>query len=128
MRTLEQEYAESVYKKVVAFGEKHPKEDAGRNQYGSMAHKLPILIRTAGLAEALAFVESRGKDAHKSLLDDLAVVISENSRDDLLRRSREPGLQNYMYLTRRTMLALKWFKRFAQSILEVDATAEGEVS
>lgn len=126
MRTLEQEYAESVYRKVTAFGENHPKDDTGRNQYGSMAHKLPILIRTAGLAEALAFVESRGKEAHKSLLDDLAAVISENSREELLRKSRNEGLQSYMYLTRRTMLALKWFKRFAQSVLEVDATAEGD--
>lgn len=127
MRTLEQEFAEKVYEKVEKFGENHPKETkkTERDQYGSMAHKLPVLIRTAGLAEALAFVESRGKDAHKKLLDDLAVVISENSKDDLLKKSRKDGLQEYMYLTRRTMLALKWFKRFAQSVLEVDATAEG---
>jgi CRISPR-associated protein Cmr5 len=125
MRTLEQEFADKVYEKVAAFGERYTKEKVERSQYGSMAHKLPILIRTAGLAEALAFVESRGKDAHKSLLDDLAVVISENSRVNLLKNSREYGLQDYVYLTRRTMLALKWFKRFAQSVLEVDATAEG---
>jgi CRISPR-associated protein Cmr5 len=130
MRTLEQEFAEKVYEKVDEFGRDHPKntKQTERDQYGSMAHKLPVLIRTAGLAEALAFVESRGKDAHKKLLDDLAFVISEDSREELLKKSRKDGLQEYMYLTRRTILALKWFKRFAQSVLEVDATAEGGTS
>lgn len=127
MRTLEQEYAGKVYEKVAAFSTRYPKDKnkSERDQYGSMAHKLPILIRTAGLAEALAFVESRGSEAHKSLLEDLALVIAETSRDDLLKKSRDANMQSYVYLTRRSMLALKWFKRFAQSVLEVDATAEG---
>jgi CRISPR-associated protein Cmr5 len=121
MKTLEQELAEKVYHKVVAH-EGQP--DA--KKYGSMAHKLPILIRTAGLAEALAFVESRGKDPLDALLDDLARVVSNQSRKDFVAQSRSADLQDYIYLTRRTMLALKWFKRFAQSMLGVDATEEGD--
>ncbi len=121
MQTIEQELAEKVYHKVVAH---KGKTDA--KQYGSMAHKLPILVRTAGLAEALAFVESRGKDPLDALLDDLARVVSNQSRKDFVAQSRNADLQNYIYLTRRAMLALKWFKRFAQSVLGVDATEEGD--
>ena len=126
MKTLEQEFAEKVYDRAVAFGKDHPKGDPERDQYGSIAHKLPILVRTAGLAEALAFVESRGKDAHKALLEDLAGVVSDKSMKDFVGQSREVEMQEYIYLTRRTMLALKWFKRFAQSVLDVYAAQEGE--
>lgn len=126
MKTLEQEFAEQVYNKAVAYGNAHPKDSPERDKYGSMAHKLPILVRTAGLAEALAFVESRSKDPHKALLEDLAQVVSDQGREVFVGQSRKADLQEYVYLTRRTMLALKWFKRFAQSVLEVEATEEGE--
>jgi len=128
MKTLEQEFAEQVYNKTVAFGDAHPQGNKERDQYGGMAHKLPILVRTAGLAEALAFVQSRGKDGHKSLLEDLAQVVTSSGTDNFMQQSRGAGLQEYMYLTRRTMLALKWFKRFAQSALDVLPTAEGDIT
>jgi CRISPR-associated protein Cmr5 len=119
MKTLEQEMAGLVYAKVKAF---EGKTDA--KQYGAMAHKLPILVRTAGLAEALAFVESRGKDPAKALLNDLAQVVSAVEKEKFLEQSRAAPMQEYVYLTRRTMLALKWFKRFSQSVLKVDPTEE----
>lgn len=120
MKTIEQEFAEKVYNKVKA-------REGGTDskQYGGMAHKLPILVRTAGLAEALAFVESRGKEPHKALLEDLAQVVLGQGRNAFVEESRTADIQNYVYLTRRSMLALKWFKRFAQSVLGVDATEEG---
>lgn len=122
LRTLEQELAEKVYYKVAEIEKKKDEASA----YGSMAHKLPILIRTAGLAQALAFVESRGKEPQHNLLNDLADVVSGQTRSQFVEDSRKADLQNYVYLTRRTMLALKWFKRFAQSVLGVDPTEEGE--
>ena len=128
MKTLEQEFAEKVYNRTVAFGNAHPAGQKEREQYGGMAHKLPILVRTAGLAEALAFVESRGKDGHKALLEDLAQVVSNGGTNVLLEQSRDANVQDYVYLTRRIMLALKWFKRFAQSALDVLPTAEGDAT
>ncbi len=128
MKTLEQEFAEKAYNKTVAFGNQYPnKEQTERAQYGGMAHKLPILIRTAGLAEAVAFVESRGKAGHTALLEDLAQVVANKNMKDFAADSRTFEMQDYVYLTRRAMLALKWFKRFAQSVLEVEPTQdEGE--
>jgi CRISPR-associated protein Cmr5 len=89
-----------------------------------MALKLPVLVRQAGLVQALAFVESRGKNSQKRLLDDLAVTVGENDKNQLLDRSREADLEEYMALTEKTLLALKWYKRFAQSILKVKPTDE----
>jgi CRISPR-associated protein Cmr5 len=95
------------------------------DSYGSMAHKLPVLIRSAGLAQALAFVQSRGKPPHKELLDHLAKVVLSESADggQLAKKSRDTEqLSEYMYLTHASVAALVWYKRFAQSVLNVDAS------
>lgn len=127
MNTLEQQFAAQIYAQVKKYEDNYPKEDSKeRKKYGSMSHKLPILVRTAGLAQALAFVDSRGKDPHHDLLGHLAQVVVNSNTSELLRQSRESDLQAYMYLTRKTMLALTWYKRFAQSILKVEATDDVE--
>ncbi|MEW6405862.1 MAG: type III-B CRISPR module-associated protein Cmr5 [Chloroflexota bacterium] len=127
MKTLEQQYAAAIYLKVDAFGQAHPGEDnKDRKRYGVMAQKLPVLVRQAGLAQALAFVDAKAtganKEAYSQLLKDLAEVLRE---EDLLKKSREDEMPSYTRLTRHTLLALTWFKRFSQSILGVDLT-EGD--
>jgi len=87
-----------------------------------MAHKLPVLIRTAGLSQALGFVAARGNLMHLRLVQDLAATLG---RRDLPGDSRmAPNLQAYMRLTQETLDALLWYKRFAQSVLKVDASDE----
>lgn len=119
MQTREQEYAVKVLKQVSNLHK--PKEYL--DQYGSMAHQLPVLVRSAGLAQALAFVEARGKDAHKDLLNDLAQVVGYGDGKTLAAKSRTAELTDYMLLTERILAALVWYKRFAQSVLDV---AHGE--
>jgi CRISPR-associated protein Cmr5 len=123
MQTREQLYADGVFKLVSRIKTANQQV---RTEYGSMAHKLPVLIRTAGLAQALEFVNTRPKESQKQLLDDLAlVVLKAEKRDVLLRRSREAPLDEYMQLTQGALQALLWFKRYAQSVLGVaDASAE----
>ena len=125
MQTLQQEYAKKVYAKVESFGQKHPKDTPERKQYGSMAHKFPVLVRQAGLIQALAFVRTRDKAAHKVLLEDVSQVVAEQSTDEFIRDCREADLTNYMWLTRQTLGVLEWFKRFAQSVLDVEPGEEG---
>ncbi len=115
MQTRDQIYAVDVYKKVSAV--KINVEEADRNRYGAMAHQLPILIRSAGLAQALAFLESRDTKGHKQLLIDLAATVGQPGT--LLQRAREGSIDEYMNLTRQVMAALLWYKRFAQSVLDI---------
>lgn len=127
MRTLEQRFASDVYEKVNAYAQAHPQDDPQRKRYGAMAQELPVLIHTAGLAQALAFVDAKATGAnekpYRQLLDDLAGVLEFADRAKLAEKSREvPTLAEYADLTRRALLALTWFKRFSQSILKVDAT------
>jgi CRISPR-associated protein Cmr5 len=123
MLTRDQRYAAQIFEQVNEFREAPENQ---RKKYGSMAHKLPVLIRTAGLAQALAFVDSRGSDEQKKLLEHLAVVVNEQNAQNLLERSRTAELADYMRLTRNVLAALVWYKRFAQSVLDVDPTATAE--
>lgn len=118
MHTRDQIYAATIYNQVTKIREK----EAEYKAYGAMAHKLPILIRTAGLAQALEFVNSRGKDVQKLLLTDLATTIEQKDTKTLLESVRSVPLGDYMRLTQNVMGALLWYKRFAQSILGVDAS------
>ncbi|SRR6266487_5187125 len=118
MQTRDQIYAADAYKRVSKV-KKEGKEYYG--SYGSMAHKLPLLIRTAGLAQALSFVESKGKKtgAYEQLLKDIAETIGK--KDVLQDRARNADLSEYILLTKQVMDALLWYKRFAQSVLDIDA-------
>ena len=118
MQTRDQIYAVDVYKKVSAV--KINVEEADRNRYGAMAHQLPILIRSAGLAQALAFIETRDTVGHRQLLNDLAATVGLSGT--LVQKARGAELNEYMHLTRQVMAALLWYKRFAQSILDIKAS------
>lgn len=127
---LEQKFASAIHKQVSDY-KKEKADEKIYKRYGSMAYTLPILVRTAGLAQALSFVESKSKQEashpYTYLLNHLAEVVIENKDGKkLAERSRDADLQNYMYLTRRTMLALKWYKRFAESVLGVTSTTKME--
>lgn len=120
MQTRSQKYAARIFRQIEALQSEHNPGD--QKQYGSMAHKLPVLIRTAGLSQALGFVEARGNEMHLRLVRDLATTLG---RPSLSRDSRmATRLQEYMRMTQEALDALLWYKRFAQSVLKVDASDE----
>jgi len=74
MQTLQQRYAKAVYQRIQDVKQSYP--DDKQKEYGALALKLPILVRQAGLVQALTFVAARQRDAHKRrILDDLAQVL-----------------------------------------------------
>lgn len=94
-----------------------------KKKYGSWAHTLPVLIRSAGLAQATAFLESKANaDGPKQLRDDLQKVLRDLGvlKDKtLLEQAHGLGLLEYTLLTREVLGVLIWFKRFADSVLGV---------
>lgn len=124
LHTLDQRRAALAFDHVSAV------KDAGKNErddYARYAHKLPILIRQAGLAQALAFAHAKAKKGGgQRLLDDLGEAIAAlgltrtGSRDGLLAASRSESLARYQRLTRECVAMLTWYKRFSQSVLDFD--------
>lgn len=122
LQTRSQIYAAAVYEKVKAIEDDKAKSDPYKEKYTGMARKLPILIQSAGLAQALAFVDSKTDEmAWRDLLKDLEAVVGQTKGKSLrdASRSKDLDLLDYMHLTRKTVGALLWFKRFAESVLEV---------
>lgn len=118
MRTRSQEMAEKVFSKVQTYSNK---EKSKQTEYGSMAHKLPILIHQAGLAQAVEFVKTRDKDAHKDLLRHLGETLGYGDTEKFAEKCRKAELLEYIHLTNRALDALIWYKRFAKSVLGVEA-------
>ena len=121
MLTRTQNYAAAVFEQMEPLAQRN---QAYRDKYKSMAEKLPVLIRTAGLAQALAFVEAKAvkEQAWGDLLDHLACTVGHTNRSSLSAASRSPRstLGAYTRLTSQTLEALLWYKRFAQSLLDAE--------
>lgn len=113
-----------------------------RDIYGGLCHKLPILVRTNGLCQTLAFVQEKatGWDdagrpetdrdrpiAYHYLRTHVADVLGITDTDDmaaplqLLPSVRQASLDDYLHHTRTILRAWVYNKRLAASILKVEA-------
>lgn len=88
-------------------------------EYGNLAAALPALIRSAGLAQAIAYVETRAsKKGQQALYDDLCTALGWENPPTAIIVGWD--LDQYIYETRQTLEALLWFKRFSQSVMGFD--------
>ena len=108
MQTRTQILAQKTF---VAVSARKGKKEAA--QYGNWALKLPTYVQKNGLCVALAFAQT--KTEAKPLLEDLQTVLEIK---DLPALARTCEASQYLDLTRQTLAALGWFKRFAQAELE----------
>jgi CRISPR-associated protein Cmr5 len=125
---LEQERAALAFRHVTELqGEKE------RQRYGSLALKLPALLRTSGLCQSVHFLRSRTTNpASSQLLTHLAIQLrrvdpSIQTDDDLCARARRCELALYLWLAREAVASANWYARLAQSELGVlPGTESGE--
>jgi CRISPR-associated protein Cmr5 len=112
LQTRSQRFASSAFGHVDAL-----KAASGSGKYKAITRNLPVLIRTAGLAQALAFIPS-GEEQER-MHEALVGQLSETVGADLRAACRNPQLplEQYMRLTRDTLDALVWYKRFAESLI-----------
>jgi len=120
--TLEQQRAAKAFEHVQKIKVEASAED--RDRYGSTAQKLPVLIRTAGLCQALHFVRSRNGDIYKQLLNHLGDQLHRanpaiTDGETLCEQSRKAELQSYLWLSREALASAEWYARLAQSELGV---------
>ena len=97
-------------------------------KYGALAHKLPGLILQNGLAQATGFLLAKGEAEHHAVLDDLRDVLHSigatdaADRDALHRTIIEADVPETMRLTRHSLAACAWIKRYVQGVLRIDPT------
>lgn len=116
-----------AYEHVSAFA--GDDKEARAKKYGTMIHKLPALLQTAGLCQALHFVQARGDDDQRKIVAQLASQLSRvngaiKDGPSLLERARKAELEEYLQLTDEAMACAAWYRRLVQGILKVDASDE----
>ena len=117
--------AREAYKRVA-----ERRDDPEKRKYGALAHKLPGMILENGLAQATGFLLAKGNSEHRALLDDLNTVLraagatSATTGQALHEAIVASDLRQTLSLTRRSLEASGWLKRYVQGVLRVDATGE----
>lgn len=129
MKTRAQQDMELALNLIQQVAEKYQnQDDKPRKIYGGLCHSFPVLVRTCGLCQALAFLEDKATteksederaNAHRLLLDHIAKVMGKNDRQSLMKAVREGTALDYLHYTRRVLSVWIYFKRFAVSILKV---------
>lgn len=112
LQTRSQRFAATAFGNVTTVLTSESKE-----KYKNITRNLPVLIRTAGLAQALAFVPSgtEQKTMHQTLVGHLSVTVGRDLAEAC--HDEDLSLQEYMRLTRDTLDALVWHKRFAEALI-----------
>ena len=133
--TRQQRYLTQALMHVEAVSRK-PKEV--RDIYGGLCHQTPVLVRTCGLCQTLAFIAEKAKTegfgeratAYQLLNQHIADVLGV-AEGELLNTIRKAPMLDYMRYTRAVLAAGIYYKRFAGSILKIasaQSLTDAEVS
>ena len=127
------EIAKATYKRIAARREVETGERGNDKDYSALAHKLPSMILMNGLAQTTGFLLAKGTketSEHHVLLDDLCAVLriieatNAINGQDFHREVIEADFDQTLLLTRRSLEASGWLKRYVQGVLGVDVTGE----
>lgn len=137
MQTRAQQYSKQAYELISQLR----LEDSEKKRYGSICHRFPIMVLRSGLAQAVAFLrikaETKTKDegnneskadklvdnAYKKFLCHLSLIIYGKiiQADEFQQKIHTMELNEYQRATRSVLNAGIWYKRFAESLLNVKA-------
>ena len=120
--------ARAAYECVARRRDEKGRHGVDKEKYGALAHKLPGMILENGLAQATGFLLAKDTPEHRVLLDDLCVVLraaettTAGDGSGLHQGIIDSDVDRTLMLTRRSLEAAGWLKRYAQGVLRVDAT------
>jgi len=125
MQTRSQQNSEFVYRQIKTLLDEGNLIEMQRKQYGALCHRFPIMVLRNGLIQTMAYLEAKGntESAHLSLYMHLRDYLTESGQPVNLQRC---DLSKYQDYTRRILGAAIWYKRYAESILNVSAGEDGE--
>lgn len=103
-----------------------------RDIYGNLCHEFPVLVRTCGLCQAIAFCADKAQsdekaraEAYRLLLTHIGKILgvetngAGGAEGSLIDEILGADTTQYMLYTRRVLQAWVYFKRFAVSVLDV---------
>jgi len=120
LRGIEQGRATYAFNKVKDITD-NPNID--KKKYKSGAKKLPVLIKTNGLGQALAFIENRPN--FPELFEQIEEWLRKKqliTTDQMVGEIIGFESDKYRQVTTETIALLTWMRRFVDSMIEGDAT------
>lgn len=118
-----QRYALKAYPKVES-----KKDKDIEAKYRTIALNFPTLVLQGGLAQAIGFLLAKAGEKtegeHQNYLNDLAEILGVNEKNNKSKAMilhdlvRESDIAGYQILTRQTLEASAWLKRYTQSLLK----------
>lgn len=115
-----QKYAQRAFGLIQKVKEKNEKV----KEYRTLALNFPTMILQSGLAQAIGFLQAKGKEEHLLLLAHIAELLGEN-KDSLHKKILAADLSHYQLLTRQTIEAASSLKRYTQALLPKPKDKQG---
>ena len=127
-QTIEQGRAKFAYDKVKEIADLDPdnvhldKQEAARRRsrqkkYKTGAKKLPVLIKTNGLGQALAYIQTRNTTLYQQLTSWLRDNGLIQEDDDLVGAVINMPSNKYRRVTTETLAFLNWVRRFVDGLM-----------
>ena len=121
IRSLEQGRAKYAYDCAL----KGSKEKFSK-KYKSYTRKIPVLIKTNGLGQTLAYLKSKKDDAYELLYNqvsnwlrkDAKVLLELKEGDDLVQKVVSLESPLYRAVTVEVLAFMNWLRRFADGLIE----------
>ena len=93
-------------------------------EYRTLVLNFPTMILQSGLAQAIGFLQAKGKEEHLLLLAHIAELLGEN-KDSLHKKILAADLSHYQLLTRKAIEAASSLKRYTQALLPKPKDEQG---
>ena len=130
MQTRSQQVSKLVFEQIASLDLPEDK----KKSYGSLCHNFPVMVLRSGLSQAVAFVLVKSKENNDSpygkFLSHLSTLTNGTNNEtpqQFQERINALPLAEYQRLTRIILMGSIWYKRFAESLLGVEAgNDEGE--
>jgi CRISPR-associated protein, cmr5 family len=109
-----------------AFGLIQKVKDSNKQvkEYRTLVLNFPTMILQSGLAQAIGFLQAKGKEEHLLLLAHIAELLGEN-KDSLHKKILEADLSHYQLLSRQALEAASSLKRYTQALLPKPKDEQG---
>lgn len=126
MNTRDQKRAQAAFGCVNEVNTKEGSEF--KKKYSTQCRRLPQLIQQCGLCQAVAFYQSKPKEAAmQQALKDFAKVVyqdaanKEQAAEQLAKNARSLGVREYQWLSRHSLQCATWMKRYAEALLPTES-------
>lgn len=123
LRGIEQGRAMHAFNAVSDIANEPSISDGNKKKYKSGAKKLPVLIKTNGLGQTLAFIEKR--DGYSELFDQIEEWLKKKqliTTNQMVSEVIGFDSDKYRQVATETIALLIWMRRFVDSMIEGEVT------